>query len=82
MSGVVPDEFAQAHKVRRILREAGDRMIAHGVLPVDVGFGAFCAALDTAEVFAGPGLPAIEWLRNCCDAMEQSVLQGLSRVPK
>lgn len=80
MSGAVPAELQQAHKVRRIIREAGGKMMAAGVLPVDVGFGTFCAALDAAECFAGEGMAAIEWLRSACDVMEQSLLNGAARM--
>lgn len=80
MSAAVPAELEQAHKVRRIIREAGERMAAAGVLPVDIGFGTFCAALDVAEQFAGEGMAAIEWLRSACDVMEQSILTGGKRV--
>ncbi len=73
-------ELEQAHQVRRIIREAGSKMTAAGVLPVDVGFGTFCAALDMAEQFAGEGMAAIEWLRSACDVMEQAVLNGGHRV--
>jgi hypothetical protein len=83
MSGAqIPAELDQAHKVRRIIREAGDKMMAAGVLPVDVGFGTFCAALDVAEQFAGEGMAAIEWLRSACDVMERSLMNGGPRVPE
>ncbi|MBX9662579.1 hypothetical protein [Novosphingobium sp.] len=82
MSGEIPSELGQAHKVRRIIREAGDKMVAAGALPVDVGFGTFCAALDAAEQFAGEGMAAIEWLRSACDVMEHSLLNGAPRVPE
>lgn len=80
MSGPIPAELEQAHKVRRIIREAGEKMTTAGVLPVDVGFGTFCAALDMAEQFAGEGMGAIEWLRSACDVMEQSLLNGGPRL--
>ena len=80
MSGAVPHELASAHKVRRVLREAGGKMIEAGVQPVDVAFGTFCAALDAAEQFAGEGVAAIEWLRTACDVMEQAALAGAPRV--
>ena len=80
-AGDIPAELGQAHKVRRIIREAGGKMAAAGVLPVDIGFGTFCAALDAAEQFAGEGMAAIEWLRSACDVMEQSLLNGGPRVP-
>lgn len=82
MSAPIPGELEQAHNVRRIMREAGGKMMAVGVLPVDVGFGTFCAALDMAEQFAGEGMGAIEWLRSACDVMEQSLLNGGHRVAK
>lgn len=81
-NGPVPEELRQAHEVRRIIREAGARMIANGVEPVDVGFGTFCAALDVAEQFAGEGMAAIEWLRSATDLMERTILNGAPRVPE
>jgi hypothetical protein len=82
MSGPIPEDLRQAHEVRRIIREAGARMAALGVLPVDVGLGTFCAAFDVAEQFAGEGIAAIEWLRSACDVLEASALNGAPRLPE
>lgn len=82
MSGEIPPELAQAHQVRRILRTGSMKFIEAGVLPVDVGIGAVNAAFDIAELFAGEGLAAVEWLRNAVDMIERAAMEGAPRVPE
>lgn len=79
---MVPTELERAHRVRRVLREGGQKMMAAGVEPVDVAFGAFCASLDLAEQTVGEGQAAIEWVRTACDVMESALLNGAPRVPE
>lgn len=63
-------------KVRRILRGGGQRMIAAGAPVEDVAIGATYAAFDLAELVAGEGMAAVEWLRTAADVMERTVMAG------
>ena len=72
-------DMDNVQKVRSLLREAGTKMRAHGVEPIDVALGSIYAGFDHAESATGYGIPAVEWLRTVCDVLEKSIIEGAPR---
>ncbi len=75
------DEMRVVDESRRILREGARMMLDRGCPAPDVAIGAVWATFDLAELFAGLGLPAVEWLRTAADVIERQVLSGSPRKP-
>lgn len=58
---------------RTVLRKAAGKCMECGATQEHVTIGAFLAALDLAEDHAGPGIVALEWLRNLADVLEKTI---------
>ena len=61
-------------KVRAIFRRAAQKCGEHGATVEESAIAAMYAAFDLAEVHAGQGIGAIEWMRNACDVVERAIM--------
>lgn len=63
-------------RTRRLYRMTAAKCSEHGATVEEAAIAAIFAAYDIAEVHAGPGACAIEWLRSGCDVLESALLDG------
>lgn len=73
------EELASTSRIeatRCVLRRAAELSVQRGASAEEVAIGSLYAAFDLAERHAGPAGAAIEWLRSCCDVLEQGFLIG------
>ena len=76
------ESVARIEATRRVIRKALDQCHGRGGATVEeVTIGAIYAAFDAAELHAGQGIGAIEWLRTACDVLEKGIVDGLARRP-
>lgn len=65
---------ARIEATRRIYRETASKCAEHGVTVEEAAIAAIFATYDIAEIHAGPGACAVEWLRTACDVLESALL--------
>lgn len=73
---------ARIEATRRVVRKALDLCYGRGgATTEEATIGVLYAAFDAAELHAGEGVAAVEWLRTACDVLEQGVMDGKYRRP-
>ena len=66
--------LARIDATRRVYRSAAQKCTQHGATVEETAIAMIFAAFDVAEVHAGAGMAAIEWLRTGCDTLERSLI--------
>lgn len=64
---------------RALVRKLLDQTAMHGVSLEERTVATAYAALDIAELHAGHGQAAVEWLRNAADVFERQLMSGAPR---
>lgn len=61
---------------RNINRKAANEYATRGISAEDIALASIYSAFDIAEAAKGPGVVAVEWLRNALDVIERQVIAG------
>ncbi|OYU74975.1 MAG: hypothetical protein CFE32_16010 [Alphaproteobacteria bacterium PA3] len=68
--------LARIDATRRVYRKAAEQCRQQGATVEETAIAMIFAAFDVAEVHAGAGMAAIEWLRTGCDTLERSLIDA------
>lgn len=80
MSDAETNSIQRIDAARKVLRGGAEQFFNRGFPIEDLAIAALYVAFDLAEIHAGYGQGAIEWLRTGADMIERSVTSGAPRV--